>query len=92
MADAELKQDARKWAVSPPILALAEACRGPSLLLSTRELFLCNRVDDSPTRAPSPHVHTATMESYSPNLIRMWRVWRTTKEMCAERVLLPRAH
>lgn len=27
-----------------------------------------------------------TGEKYSPNMIRLWRVFRTTKEMCLDRV------
>lgn len=39
-------------------------------------------------RNPLPTPETANMdgERYNPSLIRLWRVWRTTKEMMNDRV------
>ena len=52
------------------------------------------RPNDHSTFAPKPHKHpsptqpTANMEGdkYSASLIRLWRVWKTTKEMMNDRV------
>jgi DNA-directed RNA polymerase I, II, and III subunit RPABC1 len=55
---------------------------------ATRHSRLCDNEAARPYTGPQLPIRTVNMEEpkYNASLIRMWRVWRTAKEMMNERV------